>query len=211
MSRFVALVCICALADAHSQLNALYDDLERQYADLVEAATVGEICAGRSSAVIERQRALASALAAATPRTGPRVLLFAVAANSLQDVRRFNEAGASREGDNGSLLHVAARLADAPVLEYLTSIGFGVEELGGAGGPALMVAVTSQRLDNAAWLIEHGANVNATDTAGGLVVRYALVCKDQTVIDFLLEAGAVPDARTIEIAQRLGMRVSGRP
>jgi palmitoyltransferase len=92
------------------------------------------------------------------------------------------------------------------MLEYLISIGFSVEELGGAGGPALMVAVTNNRLDNAAWLIEHGANVNATDRSGGQVLRYAMVCRDQTIVDFLLQAGAVPDAKTREVADKLGLR-----
>jgi ankyrin repeat protein len=156
--------------------------------------------------VVARQRVLAAALSAASATTGPKVLVFAVTANSLANVRRLNEAGASRVGDNGSLLHAAAAFADPPMLEYLISIGFSVEELGGAGGPALMVAVTNNRLDNAAWLIEHGANVNATDRSGGQVLRYAMVCRDQTIVDFLLQAGAVPDAKTREVADKLGLR-----
>jgi hypothetical protein len=93
------------------------------------------------------------------------------------------------------------------MLEYLVSIGFGVEGLGGASGPALIIAVTSNRLDNAAWLIAHGANVNATDTAGAPVLRHALVCKDQAVVDFLLKAGALPDEKTREVAVRLGLKL----
>lgn len=209
MRRFIALFSIFASSNAFAQPGAtpLYDDLERQYQNLIGAHLAGGVCPTRNSEVIERQRALASALSEATPVTGPKVLVFAVTANSLENVRRLNEAGASRIGDNGSLLHAAAVFADPPMLEYLTGIGFGVEELGGAGGPALMVAVTSNRLDNAAWLIEHGANVNATDTAGGQVLRHALVCRDQGVVDFLLEAGAVPDAKTIELAPKLGLRL----
>lgn len=208
MARVIALFCICALSDflAQPSANAVYDDLERQYQNLIGAHLADGVCAARSSEVIERQQTLARALAKTTPSTGPKVLVFAVTANSLENVRRLNEAGASRMGDNGSLLHAAAVFADPPMLEYLTSIGFGVEELGGASGPALMVAVTSNRLDNAAWLLKHGANVNATDTGGGLVIRHALVCRDQAVVDFLVEAGAVPDAKTLEVAQKIGLR-----
>jgi ankyrin repeat protein len=209
MSRLITFLCVCSLSDAFAQpdTTSLYDGLERQYEELLGVYVAGGVCPSRSAEVIQKQRALASALSEATPNTGPRVLLFAVTANSLENVRRLAEAGASRTGDNGSLLHTAASLADPPMLAYLTSIGFGVEDLGGAGGPALLVAVTSNRMDNAKWLIDHGANVNATDIAGGLVLRHALVCRDQSLVDFLLKAGAVPDGKTTEVARKLGLRL----
>jgi len=210
MARVIVLFCwICTLPGALAQPNAvsLYEDLERQYANLIGAHIAGGVCPTRTPEVVERQRLFASVLANASATTGPKVLVFAVTANSLPNVRRLTETGASRIGDNGSLLHAAAVFADPPMLEYLISVGFSVEELGGAGGPALMVAVTNNRLDNAAWLVEHGANVNATDTSGGQVLRYAMVCRDQTIVDFLLDAGAVPDAKTREVADRLGLRV----
>jgi ankyrin repeat protein len=185
-----------------------YDTLERQASELIGLwLDGGKLCAVRTAEVIQKQKELADGLAAATPETGPRVLQFAVIANSLPSVRRLNEAGASRVADGSSLLHYASIFADPPMLEYLTSIGFGVEELGGAAGPALIVAMTSKRLDNAAWLIEHGANVNATDKAGAAVLLYACVCGDQAIVDFLLEAGAVPDARTRGVAERRGLRL----
>ena len=209
MPRLIVFLCLCALSNAFGQpsLTSSYEDLERQYANVIGAHLADGVCPTRSPEVIERQRILASALSGATATTGPRVLIFAVTANSLENVRRLSEAGASRMGDNGSLLHAAAVFADSPMLEYLTSIGFGVEELGGASGPALMVAVTNNRLDNAAWLIEHGANVNATDSAGGQVLRYAMVCRDQTIVDFLIDAGAMPDEKTREVADKLGLRL----
>jgi hypothetical protein len=209
MSRLIAILFACAFSEAFAQPSpaSFYDGLERQYAELLSVYVAGGVCPSRGPEVIQRQRALASALSEATPSTGPRVLLFAVTANSLENVRRLNEAGASRVGDNGSLLHTAASLADPPMLAYLTSIGFGLEDLGGASGPALVVAVASDRMDNAKWLIDHGANVNATDTAGGLILRHSLVCRDQSVVDFLIKAGAVPDAKTKEVAGKLGLRL----
>ena len=210
MARLIVFFCwICTLSSAFAQPSAvsLYEDLEHQAANIIGAHIAGGICPTRTPEVVERQRLLASALSGASATTGPKVLIFAVTANSLPNVRRLNEMGASRIGDNGSLLHAAAVFADPPMLEYLISVGFSVEELGGASGPALMVAVTNNRLDNAAWLIEHGANVNATDTSGGQVLRHAMVCRDQTIVDFLLDAGAVPDAKTREVADKLGLRV----
>jgi hypothetical protein len=210
MTRLIVFFCwIGTLPNAFGQPSSpsLYEELERQYANIIGSHVAGGVCPTRTPEVVARQRLLASALSGASATTGPRVLIFAVTANSLASVRRLDEAGASRIGDNGSLLHAAAVYADPPMLEYLISVGFGVEELGGAGGPALMVAVTNNRLDNAAWLIQHGANVNATGTSGGQVLLYAMVCRDQTIVDFLLEAGAVPDGRTREVADRLGLRV----
>jgi ankyrin repeat protein len=210
MARLIIIFCcIWSLSDALAQTSAVsvYEDLERQYANIIGAQIAGGVCPTRTSKVVEKQRLLASALSNASATVGPKVLMFAVTANSLANVRRLNEAGASRIGDNGSLLHAAAVYADPPMLEYLVSVGFSVGEFGGASGPALIVAVTNNRLDNAAWLIEHGASVNATDTAGVQVLRHAMVCRDQTVVDFLLEAGAQPDEKTREVAESLGLRV----
>ena len=204
-----AFLCLGMLSNAFAQpgVSSLYEELEREYTDIIAVHLTGGICPARSPEVVERQRILANALANASATGGPKVLVFAVTANSLENVRRLNEAGAPRLGDNGSLLHAAAVFADPPMLEYLIGIGFGVDELGGAGGPALMVAVTNDRLDNAAWLLQHGANVNSTDRWGVQVLRYAMVCRDQAVVDFLIEAGAVPDDKTREVAERLGLRL----
>ena len=209
MTKRMFFFWICTLSSACSRPSApsLYEDLERQYANIIGAQLAGGVCPTRTPEVVERQRLLANALSDASATTGAKVLIFAVTANSLPNVRRLNEAGASRIGDNGSLLHAAAVFADPPMLDYLISVGFSVEELGGASGPALMAAVTNNRLDNAAWLIQHGANVNATDTSGVQVLRHAMVCRDQTVVDFLLEAGAVPDEKTREVADKLSLRV----
>ncbi len=209
MTRLIVFFSICALSNAFAQPSAtsFYEGLERQYANVIGTHVANGVCATRSPEVIERQRIFASALSEAAATTGPKVLIFAVTANSLENVRRLSEAGAPRIGDNGSLLHAAAVFADPPMLAYLISIGFSVEELGGASGPALMVAVTNNRLDNAAWLVEHGANVNATDRFGVQVLRYAMVCKDQTIVDFLIDAGAMPDEKTREVADKLGLRL----
>jgi hypothetical protein len=129
------------------------------------------------------------------------VLLFAVTANSLVDARRLLEAGAAREDPWGTALHAAARFADPPMLEYLVSQGFGIEDLGGAAAPALFVAATENRMDNVRWLVEHGADVNATDRQGGQLLTHALVCHDQGLVDYLLAAGAKPNAKTREVCR----------
>jgi len=169
----------------------------------------GQLCAADWPQVRLRQAELAGALADTTPATGPLVLHFAVAANSLPDVRRLLEAGASREDPWGTALHSAARFAGPPMLEYLVAQGFGIEDVGGAAAPALFVAATENRMDNVAWLVEHGADVNATDRQGVPLVTHALMCRDQKLIDYLLAAGATPNSKTREVAARLGLSVGG--
>ena len=175
--------------------------------NVIGAALNGGVCVADWPQVRLRQAELARALADATPATGPLVLLFAVTANSLPDVRRLLEAGASREDPWGTQLHWAARFADAPMLEYLVAQGFGIEDIGGAGAPALFVAATENRMDNVAWLVEHGADVNATDRQGVPLLTHALMCHDQKLIDYLLAAGATPNSKTREVAARLGLSV----
>jgi hypothetical protein len=134
ISRHLVILLACAVPgssfgqDARSEL---YQQLERLYSEVITAYLGdGGLCLGRRSAVEQKQRELANALSEATAVTGDRVLLFAVTANSLADVIRLNELGASRTGDNGSLLHVAVRFADPAMLEYLISVGLGIEDPG---------------------------------------------------------------------------------
>jgi ankyrin repeat protein len=156
---------------------------------------------------VRLQRQLATTLEQVKPRDSDKDMLYAVTANSLSQVRRFNTAGAPRTGDNGSLLHVAARFADGPMLDLLLGMGLGIEDHGGASASALFTAVTSGRRDNAEWLIRRGANVNAVDTQGFSALKHSLVCKDQAVIDLLIRAGAKPDEKTQEIAVNQGVRL----
>ncbi len=184
--------------------SVAYQRAERQYYDLGDAYLASEsMCPTRTAKVVEKQKILASSVAHLSAKDGGRVLLFAVTANDLTDAGRLLAEGAARTGDNGSLLHAAATFGDAPLLEMLVDAGFGIEDLGGASGPALMAAVSSGRKDNAEWLIRHGANVNArTVREGAPVLMYALICKDQSLVSELIRAGARPDAKTTLLLQR---------
>jgi len=169
----------------------------------------GKLCAPDWPLVRQRQAELSRALADVAPETGPLVLMLAVTANSLPDARRLLEAGASREDPWGTPLHAAAQFADPPMLEYLVAQGFGLEDVGGAAAPALFSAVEVNRMDNVEWLVEHGADVNSTTTQTdhGQLLLYSLMCHDQKLVDYLLAAGAKPNAKTRQVAARLGLSV----
>jgi Ankyrin repeats (3 copies) len=193
-----------ALINANDEHARLYD----LGANVMGAAlNGGQLCAPDWPLVRQRQAELARALAGVTPETGPLVLMLAVTANSLSDTRRLLEAGASREDPWGTLLHYAATFADPPMLEYLVAQGFGLEEVGGATAPALFSAVQVNRMDNVEWLVEHGADVNSTTSGTGQLLMYSLMCHDQKLVDYLLAAGAKPNAKTREVAARLGLSV----
>ncbi len=188
--------------------SVAYQRAERQYYDLLDAYLASEsMCPTRTAKVVEKQKILASSVAHLSAKDGERVLLFAVTANDPTDAGRLLAEGAARTGDNGSLLHAAATFGDAPLLEMLVDAGFGIEDHGGASASALFTAVTSGRQDNAMWLIQHGANVNAVDTEGGSVLIHSLICKDQSIVDLLIHAGAKADAKAREVATKLGVHL----
>jgi ankyrin repeat protein len=93
------------------------------------------------------------------------------------------------------------------MLEFLVAQGFEIEDIGNAAAPALFIAASENRMDNVAWLVDHGANVNATDARGVPLLTHALVCHDQKLVDYLVAAGAKPNEKTREVAARLGLSV----
>lgn len=208
----VVVLLVAAPAFAQDSEPELYAELESLFSDVISANLAEKPlpCTWPNPAVLEKQALLTSALSEATPSTGPLVLLYAVTANSLEDVQRLFEAGASREDPWGTPLHVAARFGDSAMLNHLVSVGFALEDYGAASGPALLVAATENRVDNVKWLVENGADVNATDTRGVPVIRFALACRNQRLVDYLLDAGATPDQMTRERAPGLGISLGDR-
>ncbi len=172
--------------------------------DVVSEYLNGSICSPGPN-LAKKQAEMAEVISKATPSTGPLVLEMAVMANSLSDVRRLYEGGALPLSRSGTLLHTAAMFGGPSILEYLAAVGFKLEDNGEASGPALFAAVQAGHIENTKWLVENAANVNATDKSGVPVIRHAVLCEDQTVVDLLLAAGAVPDSKTRQVAQRIGI------
>jgi len=200
----IVVLLVSLVAHAQESETALYERLGFLASEVVSEYLDGSLCSpGRNLA--EKQAELARAISQSTPSTGPLVLEIAVMANSLSDVRRLHEGGALPLSSVGTLLHTAAMFSSPSMLEYLVGEGFKLEDAGSASGPALLTAVTTGNIENIEWLIANGANIDATDTSGGLVIRHSLVCEDQGLVNLLLEAGAVPDSKTREAAHRLGI------
>lgn len=183
-----------------------YDIAVRQAHD-VNAAHLRSrlVCPGRSTEVQQAQLALRETVARLSVGDGEQVLRFAVLANSEADVRRLLAAGASRQG-NGAVLQVAARLADAPVLNVLLeAAGYGPA----ARDQALLRAAQDGRTDNVAWLIGQGANANAAISEGGTgtALVYSMQCRSQMLVNLLLRAGARVDASVRDNARTYGLEL----
>jgi hypothetical protein len=174
-------------------------------------------CPAPGAEVLRRQKVLAARVAQLVPADGDRVLLFAVAANSVPEVQRLLAAGASRRGDghtqSDSLMHVAARYSDVPMLELLAKAGFAIDGLATAGVAAgsetpLMAAISGRRFENARWFIQQGVDVNVANQYGNSALILAMaVCRDRQLVAELIGAGARPNARAVRIAETLGFDV----
>src|SRR3546814_3130163 len=70
------------------------------------------------------------------------------------------------------------------------------------GSTPLMVAVSEGGPDVAKLLLARGAH------ADHRALRYAMVCKDQSMVNFLVDVGAQIDADTQRLADKLGINLS---
>jgi len=197
--------------------SALFEHLNRIRAGNGLALT----CPAPDQDFIDRRRRLSAEVAKLSPDDGEKVLLFAVAANSTRDVQRLLDSGAVRGGDgllqSNSLMNIAAQFADAPMLELLAGAGFDIDErgtggIGNLGGTPLMAAISAGRLDNAEWLMRHGADVSAVDTRDNSALLQAMIsCSDQALVTRLINAGAVPNDKARYIAKAKGMNLDTAP
>jgi beta-lactamase regulating signal transducer with metallopeptidase domain len=178
-----------------------------------------------SAEVALRQEVMTRNVARLSPRDED-ALLYAVAANSVADVQRLLAGGATWKGKGflmpRSPMHVAAQFSDPPVLDALAAAGYAVDswsevlgegESGVSARTPLMVAITAGRKANAYWFIEHGANAGATNRKSGsspLILALAS-CRDNDLVARLIQAGAVPDARALRIADNFGLDLRTNP
>lgn len=89
------------------------------------------------------------------------------------------------------VVHVAAANAKPDMLAYLVrERGLPIDALSTRKETPLHVAFEYGRVENARWLLQHGANPNALDSAGKPPSFHAVMLKDRTGMDDLVKAGA---------------------
>ena len=75
-----------------------------------------------------------------------------------------------------------------------------------------MAAISLGRLDNAEWLIRHGADVNAVDENGNSPLISAMIaCSDQALVTRLIKAGARAHCQGAAACRPAGRATESRP
>lgn len=108
------------------------------------------------------------------------------------------ERANSRSADGWPLLHLAAAFADEPAVRTLLDAGADIGRISGTPlrNQALHAALAiSKDAAVVRLLIEHGADVNAVQTAGYRPLHQAAVTGREDLVRMLLDAGADKTAR----------------
>ncbi|WP_242166502.1 ankyrin repeat domain-containing protein [Lysobacter sp. M15] len=127
--------------------------------------------------------------------------LYAVMADSPAELERLLGLGYSTSNEDGSLLHAAGYWNSVNTARYLLDHGVDPNTTNDGGGTPLMVAVSEGGPDVARLLLARAARVD------NRTLRYALVCKDQDIVDLIVQAGAEIDDKTRAVAQKFNMRL----
>lgn len=120
-------------------------------------------------------------------------LWAAAVSGSLEAVKVLAEAGAdiNAASDSGSTpVRSACFMTHLPVVRYLVQCGADIHRPNHNGGTCLINSVQSVRL--CAFLLEHGAAVDARDTQHKTVLHYAIQEHRLETVRLLLEHGADP-------------------
>jgi ankyrin repeat protein len=134
-------------------------------------------------------------------KQGESPAFYAVMADDPNQLQRLLGLGYGVASAQGSLLHAAAFWNASKTARLLLDRGVSPEVRSSGGATPLMIAVSEGGPDVARLLVQRGAHVD-THT-----LQYALACKNQAMIDFLVRSGAVISPSVRQAAKRLGVRL----
>jgi ankyrin repeat protein len=130
--------------------------------------------------------------------------MFAVAADSAENVKKLIEYGANKNHRNKNgvtALILAVDKYDSTVLEHLLSTEIDLEIRNSWGGTALIYGLSRGHFGNMKKLVDSGADINARTDKGQTVLELYLSEDDFDMagVDFFIKNGAVlPDNLTYE-------------
>ncbi|CEJ91474.1 hypothetical protein VHEMI07184 [[Torrubiella] hemipterigena] len=101
-----------------------------------------------------------------------------------------------------NLLLSAAETGQERVIKMLLETGVDLETTNSRHQTPLLVAIHERRLGVARLLLDKGANVKAKDNMGRLPLHWAVVCRDQSLVEVLLKRRA--DTETINSKDNSG-------
>jgi ankyrin repeat protein len=126
---------------------------------------------------------------------------YAAMVDDTAQLKRLLNLGYSASGPLGSLLNAAAYWNSVKAASLLLGRGLDPNALNSSGSTPLLVAVGEGGPDVARLLLQHGARPSARD------LRYALICKNQSVVDLLVQSGAEIDAGARRLANKYNLHL----
>ncbi|HEY1057965.1 MAG TPA: ankyrin repeat domain-containing protein [Limnobacter sp.] len=109
-------------------------------------------------------------------------LLSAASAGQVQAMAALVDAGANvnaADADSSRAIHLAAQFGDVPTLAYcVNELKHGLEEKSSFRQTPLLLAAAGGKVGNVRWLVQQGANVNATDLFSRKAIHWAAQCGD---------------------------------
>lgn len=134
-------------------------------------------------------------------RQGESPAFYAVMADDPDQLDRLLGLGYDLASPQGSLLHAAAFWNASKVARLLLDRGLSPEIRNPGGATPLMIAVSEGGPDVARLLVQRGAHVDTR------TLQYALACKNQAMIDFLVHSGAAISPSVRQAAKHLGVQL----
>ncbi|KAM5352815.1 hypothetical protein ACJ41O_005537 [Fusarium nematophilum] len=132
---------------------------------------------------------------------GMTPLLTAAAGGKWEAVRCLADQGAdvmATSDSKSNALHLACLTDNKFLLRFFAGKGVEMEAKTTGGLTVLMRAVAYGKHENATWLIQHGANVNAVGDQGWRPLHYAAYYGHESVVELLLDNAADPVAETAD-------------
>ena len=126
---------------------------------------------------------------------------YAVMVDDTTQLQRLLNLGYSTTDPLGSLLTAAAYWNSVGATRVLLRRGIDPNKVKSLGTDPLVAAVSEGGPDVAKLLLEHGARPSNRD------LRYALICKNQDVVNMLVRSGAPIDAFARGLASKYGLRL----
>lgn len=177
-----------------------------------------DLCKTPAVAPEDRRKLIAAAMAVSTPGLVYDQIFspldYAVAADDPSSVRHLISVGyqlTTRVPPGGdTLLHLAAWHGAEKVALFLLDQGVDANATNDAGSTPLMVAASEGHLEMVRLLLAHGAEARARRPDGNTSLSYSMVCKNQLLVDVLLDAGAEIDQKSKILAQKFGLSLHDR-
>jgi len=199
LAIFLALCAACSARDA--QLPALLKiSVDLTYKRLDDLCAKAAIPNDTTAEISQLVAAISDPGLVDTLGNSPA--LYAVMADDAAQLDRLLELGYDTSIPDGSLLHAAAFWNSVNSADRLLDKGIDPNVKNSGGGTPLMVAISEGGPDVAKLLLARGAH------ADNRALRYAMVCKDQSMVNFLVDAGAPIDADTRRLADKHGIHLS---